>query len=432
MFYNLYTPFLIMKNFQQQQELYAELIVKIGVNLQPGQSVRIGGRLAQAEFIRLITAKAYQAGARYVHVDWLDTPIEKARMQYSKPEYLDFLPDYEAQRMQEMVDNNWARISVVGDEFLDIFEDVDPAVMRRLTTVRMQRFKPYTEAQMSNRLQWTVVAAPTVAWAQQVFPKLGATAAVRRLWQEIFKLVRVDQPDPVAAWREHSAKLQKAVQFMAANDIQSVRFHDSKQIDGKAATDLTIGLAPGHRWEAATAMHPSGVSFLPNMPTEEMFTTPHNLRAEGWVRTSKPCFPMDRKVENAWFRLEKGLVTEFHAEVGDDALKQFFEIEGAKRLGEVALVDVRSPVNQSGRVFFETLFDENATCHIAFGKAYPNLVEGGSAMSDAERMAHGINNAHTHIDFMIGTPTMNVTGISASGKEIEVMKNGRFVNAVFE
>ena len=197
-----------MKNFQQQQELYAELIVKIGVNLQPGQSVRIGGRLAQAEFIRLITAKAYQAGARYVHVDWLDTPIEKARMQYSKPEYLDFLPDYEAQRMQEMVDNNWARISVVGDEFLDIFEDVDPAVMRRLTTVRMQRFKPYTEAQMSNRLQWTVVAAPTVAWAQQVFPKLGATAAVRRLWQEIFKLVRVDQPDPVAAWREHSAKLK--------------------------------------------------------------------------------------------------------------------------------------------------------------------------------------------------------------------------------
>lgn len=421
---------LMTNSFQQQQELYAELLVKIGVNLQPGQSVRIGGKVAQADFIRLLTVKAYEAGAKYVHVDWQDAPVDKARMEHSDPAYLDFLPGYETARMREMVDDTWARIALVGDEFPNIYETVDPTIMRKLTIVRNTRYHFYSEAQMANRLQWTVAAVPTPAWSQQVFPSLSVSAAMRRMWQEIFKLTRVDQPDPIAAWREHVTQLQTAVNFMAENQITAVRFVDSKEIDGKPATNLTVPLAPGARWEAGSVRRPDGLEFLPNMPTEEMFTTPHNAQTEGWVRTSKPCFPMERRVENAWFHFKKGEVVDFGAEVGADALKEFFQIKGAKRLGEVALVDERSPVNRSRRIFFETLFDENAACHIAFGKAYPDIVKGAAALNDEQRMAIGINIAHTHVDFMIGTPTMNVIGITADGREIPVMKSGRFTDGV--
>lgn len=418
------------QTLQTQQELYADLIIKIGINLQPGQSVRIGAELAHADFARILTAKAYQAGARYVHVEWTDALAQKARMLHSRPDYLEFTPDYEVARMQEMVDDTWARIALVGDEFPNIYEDVDPTVMRKLTVVRMQRFKSYYEAQMAMRLQWTVAAVPTPAWAQKIFPHLTVGAAMRRLWSEIFKLVRVDQADPVAAWRSHVQTLQRAVAFMADNEIRSLRFLDSKQIDGRAATDLTVGLTDGSLWSAGSAFRPDGVEFLPNMPTEEMFATPHRLRTEGWVRTSKPCFPLERQVENACFHFEKGLVTDFSAEIGQQALQQFFEIDGSRRLGEVALVDIGSPVNRSGRVFFETLFDENAVCHIALGRAYTDIVKGAAEMNQDERTAYGINHSDTHVDFMIGTPTMDVIGTSASGKEIVIMKNGRFSKAV--
>ncbi len=419
-----------MKTLQQQQELYADLIVRIGINLQPGQSLRVGAELAHAEFARLIAVKAYQAGARYVQMDWKDVPSDKARMLYGKADDIEFVPSYEVARAQEMVDDTWARISLTGDEFPDMLNDVDPTIMRAMMTARMRKLKFYVEAQMAMKMQWCVAAVPTAAWAHKLFPNLNSKAAIRKLWQVILKMVRIDQANPVKAWRQHVSNLNQVVQSLAVNEIKTVRFLDSHLVDGKPATDLSVGLTAASFWQAGSAFRPDGLEFLPNMPTEEVFATPHNLHTEGWVRTSKPCFPLQRLVEKAWFRFKQGDVVDFKAETGQDVLEQLFEINGAKRLGEVALVDVRSPVNRSGLIFFDTLFDENAACHIAFGRAYSDIVTGADAMTEQERAAFGINLADTHVDTMIGTPTMSVIGLTASGKEVKIMQEGKFSKAV--
>jgi aminopeptidase len=218
---------------------------------------------------------------------------------------------------------------------------------------------------------------------------------------------------------------------MQAEQVRAVHLFDpALASDGKPATDLTIGLTDRPLWVGGSASTPAGVVFQPNMPTEEIFCTPHNERTEGYVRTSRPSYPMQREVDGAYFRFEQGEVVEFHAASGEDVLAQFFAIDGAKRLGEIALVDTRSPIFQSGRTYYEILFDENAACHFAFGEAYPECVEGGGSMSREELAALGVNGAETHVDFMVGTPTMNVTGITADGRRIPIMQAGQFVAAV--
>lgn len=414
-----------------QIERYAELLIRTGLNLQPGQSLRIGAELEHAPFVRIATAAAYQAGARYVHVDWDDQPVKKQRYLHSKEEYLNFFPDYEVARHQEMVDDTWARLALVGDAYPDLFDDVDPARMMTVSRTRAQKIKFYSHAQMANHLQWCVAAVPTAAWAGKVFPALAADAAVEQLWQLIFQTCRVNEPDPPAAWMQHNRTLNRIVDFLHENDIRAVRFLDSELgPDGKPRTDLTVGMTDAPRWISAGASRPDGLFFFPNMPTEEIFSTPHNARTEGWVRTSKPTFPLERRVEEAWFRFEAGEVVEFSAGVGQDVLEQFFAIRGANRLGEVALVDVRSPINQAGVTFFEILFDENATCHIAFGEAYPEGLRGSEEMSQEELARHGVNDADTHVDFMIGTATMKLIGTSADGRELILMENGKFTGEV--
>jgi aminopeptidase len=418
-------------SLQTQQKLYAELLIKIGVNLQPGQALRIGAELEHREFARLVCAAAYQAGARYVQMDWADTPIARNRLLYSQPDYLDFFPEYEVARHHEMADDRWARLTLVGAEFPTIFDDVDPAVMRRVASVRSKKVKFYTQAVMASQIQWCVAAVPTAAWAKQVFDSLSADEATTKLWQVILRMCRVDQTDPVAAWRQHDHNLKQVANFMARNQVRSIRYFDpTPGPDDKPATDLMIGLTDHPVWIGGSSFTPGGVEFQPNMPTEEVFTTPHNQRAEGWVRTSKPAFPFEREVTNAYFRFAQGELVEFQTEKGQEVLEQFFQIPGARRLGEVSLVDERSPVNQSGLIFYETLFDENAVCHMAFGRAYPEGLENGSALSEEELRAQGVNESDTHVDFMIGTPSMQVTGLCQDGREVLIMHKGQFTPEV--
>lgn len=410
---------------------YAELLIHFGVNLQPGQSLRIGAELENAPLVRLAAEVAYRAGAPYVHVDWNDTPLQWARLVHANPETLTYIPPYEITRHEQMVEEGWARLAIVGQSHPDLLKSVDPAAMRTVATTRAQRLRFYTEAMMANKMQWCVAAAPTQAWAAQVFPELPAHEALDRLWATILRTCRMDVPDPLAAWQTHDATLKTVARYLMAQEVRTLHFLDAATgPDGKPLTDLTIGLTQRPNWVTAAAQRPDGISFMPNMPTEEVFTTPDNRLAEGYARLSRPAFPFQREVRNAIVHFAGGEVVDFDAEEGRDVLEQFFAMDGTRRLGEVALVETDSPVGQAGVVFHEILFDENAACHIAFGEAYPEGVVGGSDLSADELRALGVNKSDAHLDVMIGTPTLRLTGITTGGREVPIMEQGKFVPAV--
>jgi aminopeptidase len=418
-------------HFDDQQRRYAELLVKVGLNLQPNQCLIITSEIVHRDFVQLAVAEAYRAGAKYVHVDWGDPLSAKARLLHSADDNLDYVPEWVIGQFREYTNDHWARLSLTGEEFPGIFDDADPARMRRAGVARARQLRFYSEAMMSMQMQWCVAALPTPNWARKVFPDLPDDEAVSKLWSLILQTVRLNQPDPVAAWREHDRRLQRIVNFMAERQVRALRFLDSTPAeDGKPASDLTIGLTDAPVWVAAGNDTAVGARCFPNMPTEEVFTTPHRLRVNGYVRTSKPGFPLQREVDGAYFRFENGELAEFGAQKGEDTLAQFFQINGARHLGEVALVDVRSPINQAGVLFYNTLFDENAVCHFAFGKAYAEGMAGADALSPEQRVEAGVNESDTHCDLMIGTPTMDVIGHCADGSQVTIMERGEFVAEV--
>ena len=276
---------------EEELRRYAEVLVKLGVNLQPGQSLRIGAELEHAPFVRIVIEEAYRQGAPYVQVDWADTPLARARMQYSSAENLSYFPEYEVAKARQMVDEGWARLALVGNEFPDLLKDVDPAAMRTVAVTRSQKLKFYMQAMMANQMQWCVAAVPTQAWAAKVYPNLAPDAALAELWTQVLRMVRVDQPDPVEAWTKHNVTLKGVADFLMRNKVHTLRFIDTKiGPDGLPATDLTVGMTDRPQWLGAAAQRPDGLSFLPNMPTEEVFISPDWRRAEGHVRTSAPFF----------------------------------------------------------------------------------------------------------------------------------------------
>lgn len=415
-----------------QQRAYADLIVRAGINLQPGQAVAVRAELGHREFVRVLSAAAYDAGASHVEVIWLDPLATRIRYQRVGREHLGFIPEFEVARAHEILDNRWARISLTGDEYPDAYEDVDPALLREYRQSWYKQLGFFSQRTMNNEIAWCVAGVPVAPWAQKVFPGLDAGAATERLWELVLSVCRADQPDPLAAWSEHDARLKKVSAFMDRHQVRAIRYLDQRPgPDGRAATDLTVGLTDRPFWSCGTSVNAAGQLFFANIPTEEIFSTPHNQRTEGWVRTSKPGFPFEREVLDAWFRFERGEVVEWRAEKGQDVLDELFQIPGARRLGELSLVDVRSPINQSGLIFHDTLFDENAVCHIAFGRGYPEGIAGGNELSQDELAALGLNHSDTHEDLMIGTDTMQVLGDCVDGSQVVIMENGMFVDAVF-
>jgi aminopeptidase len=416
---------------QDDQRRYAEALVKFGLNLQDGQSLRIGAELEHAPFVRIVTEEAYRHGAKLVVVDWNDTPLARARLKNSRTEFLDYFPDYEIVKHQQMIDEGWARLAIVGPEYPDLLNDVDPSAMRAVAVTRSQKLKFYMQAMMATQVQWCVAGVPTGAWAAKVYPDLSAEAGVAELWKQVLRMVRVDQPDPVVAWANHNSMLKGVADFLMRNKVRTLHFVDSTPgPDGLASTDLTVGLSDRVQWQGGGAERPDGLPFLPNMPTEEVFATPHNQLTQGYMRLSKPAFPFQREVKDGFFRFVDGEVVDYDASEGREVLEQFFELDGTRRLGEVALVDVNSPVSQTNVVFYEILFDENAACHVAFGEAYPDGVIDGSKLPEEELRGLGVNKADAHLDVMIGNSTMRLTGICEDGSEVVIMEDGGFVPAV--
>lgn len=423
-------------------EQYAQLLIRLGLNLQPGQSLVIKTEPVHRDFALLVAEAAYDAGARYVQIEYSDMRLQSIRIRKSSEEALEHLPGYFNEMARERRDDGWAALSLVGEEDPSLPTQLDPASLRILQTAEYRAMMPWRSSMMEMKQQWNVASLPTPAWAQKVFPDLAAGEALDRFWDEICRIIRLDAEDPFAAWQAHLANLESARSTLQARQVRALHFYDpTPAADGKASTDLTIGLTDHPNWaggvgglgspeaggEGNAAAPPV---FLPNIPTEELFTTPHRLRVDGWARTSRPSFPFRREVAEVTFRFEEGLVVEFSAGEGQEIYEQFFGVEGTRYLGEVALVDVSSPIFQSGLVYYSTLFDENAACHVAFGQAYPIGLAGGAELSPDELKAAGVNKSDLHLDVMIGTPTLNVTGHLSDGTELAIMREGRYTPAL--
>lgn len=402
---------------------YAELIIKEALAVQKRENpiIWINANTENLPFARELTKMAYECGAAEVKVNIVDEVLSRLNMEGMSEERLAHFGEYKLDERMDYIKDGVAFISITGSN-PDLFKGIDPKRLQIRNRASSKVMKPAMKYTMNDINSWTVVGYPTKAWAKNVFPDLDEDEAFERLKTEIFKTVRLDHEDPVTAWEEHLDKLAKRGQVL--NNLQLKELHYKTD----RGTDFRIGLPENHIWVGAESKDDRGYRFLPNLPTEEIFTAPDNRVAEGIVYATKPLNLSGSLVEDFWIRFEGGKAVEVGAKKGEDQLKELIgRDEGACRLGEVALVSVKSPINTSGLIFYNTLFDENASCHLALGAAYPTCVEGGVDMDDEELKKHGINDSQIHDDFMIGDETLSIVGIDKDGKEHKIFKNGDFV-----
>lgn len=415
-----------MGEFERLLDKYADLVVRVGVNVQPGQAVVIGGMspvsLEHADLARRIVAKAYDAGASQVRVFFDDDQIARMSMERTAEDVLANPSAHQARWMEELAEGGAAFISIGGRD-PQLYQGVAPSRLRTSGQANAKVFQNMSSYTGTMRVSWCGVAAASAGWAKTVFPDLPADEAVARLWERIFQACRVTADgDAVAAWRDHQAQLRQRQAYLDGAQFQRLHFT-------APGTDLAVDLPANHRWlSVGSSTNEQGNAFVPNIPSEEVFTAPQRDGVNGTVRASMPLNYGGGLITGLTLRLEKGKVVEYGAESGLPLLENLLAMdEGARYLGEVAIVPANSPIAEMGVLFYNTLFDENASCHLAFGRAYPICVEGGGAMSGEERQAHGLNQSITHVDFMIGSDQMDVDGVTAAGERVALLRQGNWV-----
>lgn len=408
-----------MSNFHEKLEKYAELAVKVGINIQPGQTLVINAPLAAADLTRAAAKKAYEAGAKNVHVEWNDEQLTRIRFDHAPLEAFEEYPLWKAKGYEELAENGAGFLSIVAQN-PDLLKGVDPNKIQTSTKTAgkaMEKFRNYTQ---SDKVSWTVIAAPTKEWAEKVFPDSSGEESIMKLWEAIFEATRVNLEDPVAAWKDHSNNLISKVEYLNGKQFSKLHYQGT-------GTDLTIELPKNHVWVGGGGPNEKGVNFVANMPTEEVFTAPKRDGVNGTVTSTKPLSYAGNLIENFSLTFDNGKVVDYKAEKGYDTLKQLIETdEGSHHLGEVALVPHNSPISNTGIIFFNTLFDENASNHLALGNAYAFNIQGGKTMTRDELKEHGVNSSITHVDFMIGSAEMNIDGITADGKREPLFRNGNW------
>jgi len=410
---------MVLPNFDQNLQKYAKLLVAKGINVQPGDWVKMTISVDQAQLARYITKEAYALGAEKVIIKWSDDEITRLNYIHQPKEVLTNIPDYEIKEVEDHVLNHKvSRLSIVSSD-PGLLNGVDPDKISSYQKVASKAFKAQLTATQNDELKWTVAAAAGAGWAAKVFPNLPTSEEqVDALWDQIFKTCRVYEEDPIAAWDEHKRILNEKAKIL--NDTQFDMLHFTAP-----GTDLKLGLPKNHIWACAESYNPKGEEFIANMPTEEIFTAPDTRRLDGVVRSTKPLSYAGTLIEGIEVRFKDGKIVEVSAEKGDEIIKKLvFENDGATGLGEVALVPDPSPISQSGVVFYNTLYDENASNHLAIGSAYPTNVQGGTKMSEEELKANGINVSDVHVDFMIGSKDMNIDGIKKDGTVVPIFRNG--------
>lgn len=396
------------------------MAVNIGVNIQKDNILVISSPIETAEFARLITEEAYKSGAKDVIVHYGDQKLTKIKLENSSLETISNIPEWQAESYNYYARQEACFISISASD-PDGLKGVPVEKIGASQKARTSALKEYFDNSMSNKCRWCVLSVPTLSWAKKVFPKVSDDEAMESLWDVIFKTVRVDTENPVNAWEKHNAYLEEKIKFMNNNNFKSVHL---KSANG---TDLNIELPEGHIWAGGSERDVNGIPFNANMPTEEVFTLPKKTGVNGIVYSSKPLSYGGNLIDNFSITFKDGKAIDFTAETGYDVLKQMLESdEGAKYLGEVAFVPYNSPISNSKLIFFNTLFDENAACHLAFGRAYESCVKDADKYSEEELEKIGVNNSVIHVDFMIGTSDLEVTGINENGETIQIFSNGNW------
>jgi aminopeptidase len=397
----------------------AEVAVKIGLRLQPGQDLLLTAPVEALPLVRRIAVHAYAAGAGLVTPLLSDPEITLARFHHGADHSFDRAPDWLYDGMGRAFDENTARLAIVGDDPM-LLADEEAEKVGRANKANSIAYTPARERITRFDINWNIVPWPGMAWARRVFPDLPVAAAIDQLAEAIFAASRIDGDDPVAAWEAHNSALRQRSDWLNAHAFQALHFSGP-------GTELTVGLAEGHEWMGGASEARNGVTCNPNIPTEEVFTTPHAARVEGHVTSTKPLSHQGSLIDGIRVRFEGGRIVEAHAAKGEAVLNKVLDTdEGARRLGEVALVPHGSPISQSGLLFYNTLFDENAACHIALGQCYAKCFRDGASLTREQILQKGGNESAVHIDWMIGSAEIDIDGVHADGRRVPVFRKGEW------
>jgi len=400
----------------------AEVAIKVGLRLEPGQDLVMTGPSTALPLIRRIAAHAYKAGAGVVTPIISDEEVTLARYRHARDESFDAAAGWLYEGMATAFSRNAARLAIAGDNPM-MLAGQDPGKVSRANRANSGAYRPALEKITGFDINWNIVAYPTPAWAKLVFPDDSEDVAVEKLANAIFAASRVDQADPIAAWAEHNGELQKRWAWLNGQNFASLAYSGP-------GTEVTIGLADGHQWKGGASQSKNGITCNPNIPTEEVFTTPHAQRVEGYVSSTKPLSHNGTMIEDIRVKFEGGRIVEAKASKGEDVLNKVMDTdEGGRRLGEVALVPHSSPISQSGILFFNTLFDENAASHIALGQCYADCFVDGKTLTPEQISARGGNKSLIHIDWMIGSDKIDIDGITQDGARVPVMRKGEWATA---
>jgi len=410
-------------NANEKREIYAELIVRHGLNIQQGQILNISTEAIHRDFAMLVAEAAYAQGARYVHLDLSEPRLECVRVESSREEDLRYVPPFLGVKFKDLVDESAANLKLIGSEYPDGLANLDP---KRVNTIRLhQRLAVkyfYDEGIGKSRVHWTVAAAATPRWGRKVFPAVeDPETACRRLWDEILAICRADQPDCLCRWQAHNQILRERARRLTEMKIRELHFTGPE-------TDLRVALSPQAIFKGGTDRGPRGVDFEPNLPTEEVFTTPDWRGTRGKARATRPFLINGKLIEGLHVVFKEGRIASFAAAAGADTFREYIHSDdGACRLGEIALVGTDSPVYQSGLVFQEILFDENAACHMAVGSAYKFCLDGGDSMSKQQLDAIGCNDSSVHTDMMISSDQVDVAAVTYAGQRVPLIRSGAWV-----
>ena len=397
---------------------YAHLIASVGASVQKGQEVMIVAELDQPEFVKMLVEECYKLGAKKVSVDWDYQPLEKLAVKYQNLKTLSTLADWQLKRWEHQVDVLPAKIYLTSED-PDGLKGVNQEKYSKARAARSIAIKPF-RAKMENKYQWCIAGVPGAGWAKKVFPGMRTSAAIEKLWEAILDTSRV-YDDPTEEWKKHNENLLAKSNYLNSLGLKKLVYHSSN------GTDLTVGLIPEALFQGGGDTTTEGIYFNPNIPTEEVFTSPKKGEAEGIVYSSMPLSYGGQLIENFYMKFEGGKVVESGAEKNAELLKQMLSAdEGAAYLGECALVPYSSPIRESGILFYNTLYDENASCHLAIGRGFSNVLRDFEKYTNEEAHALGINDSVTHVDFMIGTRDLSIIGIDKNDNEVEIFENGEW------